>query len=94
NPYLALTAMIIAGTLGLQQAIDPGPPAWGDATQATTPLPRHIGEAVQLMNEPSEFQDCLDPDLVVAYRGLLWQAADQFEAQLTDWEIATYRDML
>jgi glutamine synthetase len=94
NPYLALTAMIIAGSLGIKQEIDPGVPTTGDATQASTPLPRTIGEAAQLLNEPSEFRDYLDPDLILAYRGLLWQAADQFEAQMTDWEIATYRDML
>jgi glutamine synthetase len=94
NPYLALAAMIVAGVEGIRGEIDPGPPTTGDAATTRVALPRNLWEALQCLEESSAITAFLGTDFTTAYRGLLLQTADRFEAHVTDWEIAEYRGIL
>ncbi len=94
NPYLALAAMIVAGVEGIRHKIDPGPPTTGNAVTTPIALPRNIWEALQCLEQPSALTEFLGADFTTAYRGLLLQTADRFEAHVTDWEIAEYRGIL
>jgi len=94
NVHLALAAMLVAGLDGIQREIDPGPPATGDATTSQVALPRNVWEAIRCLDEPSPLIDFLGPEFVMAYRGLLLQTAERFEAHVTDWEVAESQGIL
>jgi glutamine synthetase len=94
NVHLALAAMIVAGVDGIQREIEPGPPATGDAATSEVALPRNLWAAIECLVEPSSLIDFLGATFLMAYRGLLLQTAERFEAHVTDWEIAEYRGIL
>jgi len=94
NPYLSLTAIIIAGVEGIRSQIDPGPPAIGDAVTIEPAVPTNILDAAHSLTEPSPITSFLGEDLLMAYRGILLRSAERFEAHVTDWEIAEYRNIL
>ncbi len=94
NVHLAVAAMAVAGVDGIRREIDPGPPRTGDAATSGVALPRNLWEAIQCLAEPSPVIDFLGTAFVMAYRGLLLQTAERFEAHVTDWEIAEYRGIL
>ena len=94
NPYLSLAAIITAGIEGVRTESDPGPPAKGDAMTGEAAVPTNMREAAQSLLEPSAITALLGDDVIMAYRGILLRTADLFEAFVTDWEVAHYRDIL
>jgi glutamine synthetase len=94
NVHLALAAMIMAGLDGIRREIEPGPPTTGDAATAEVALPRNLWEAIDCLAKPSPLIEFLGPEFVTAYRGLLLQTVERFEAHVTNWEIAEYRGIL
>ena len=94
NVHLALAAMMVAGVNGIQREIEPGPPATGDAATSEVALPRNLWEAIECLAGPSPLIDFLGAEFVMAYRGLLLQTVERFEAHVSDWEIAEYRGIL
>lgn len=94
NPYLAVAAMLAAGVDGIQRRIEPGPPATGNTTTPQVALPRNMGEALPILAQPSALTEFLGSDFLTAYRGLLQQTVERFEAHVTEWEINEYRGIL
>jgi glutamine synthetase len=92
NPYLALAALLAAGTAGIDDGLEPPPPFSGDVYQAheLPRLPATLREAVLGLDE-SAFARTAFGDAVVdhyVHAGRTEQAA--FDAAVTDWERRRY----
>jgi glutamine synthetase len=92
NPYIAMATMLAAGLHGIDQKIEPPPPASGDASSGETfaPLPRTLKEATALLDKSEPARAVLGDAFVDHYvRTRDWEVR-QFERVVTEWELARY----
>jgi len=95
NPYLAVAGLIASLRDGIDHAVDPGPPAEGDAYQnRSNVLPTHLGEAAELFIASEEMKRMFGEEVVEQY-GLTarweWTA---FMNAVTDWEHDRYYESI
>lgn len=90
NPYLALAATLAAGCEGIEQDLDPGPPAGGNAYEAPAgahpPLPRSLEDAVTRLDASSLARRVLGDEVVDHYVRAGEFEVRAFGAAVTDWE--------
>jgi glutamine synthetase len=76
NPYLALSALVVAGLDGIRRGLDPGEPVLinpADMPEAErsargiTPLPRSLDEALDALERDQLLLDALGPALATSY---------------------------
>jgi glutamine synthetase len=94
NPYLAMAATVTAGLWGIEQRIEPPPAAEGDASNRdraeSAPLPRTLREATERLAGSRAAREMLGDEFVEHYvRTRDWECR-QYEAAVTDWEVARY----
>jgi glutamine synthetase len=90
NPYLALTAQLLAGLDGIDRGLDPGPSADEPYATEAVRLPTSLGEAVRALTEDEDFRTLMGPALVDHFAGLKRAEVARFEAAVTDWEQREY----
>ncbi len=98
NPYLAIAAMLAGGLAGVEAGSDAPPPVEGNAGEVAElePLPRTLGEAIELMETSDTAGKLLGPELVEQYLAVrrsdwqLWQ--DWQREQVSTWELRQYFD--
>ena len=92
NPYLALAAILAAGTAGLKNK-EPLPPEFkGDAYAARkiTSVPATLNEARQAMLNSDFLKKAFSEKVIKHYaRNAEWES-EQFNNAITDWEITRY----
>ncbi|HEX7602523.1 MAG TPA: glutamine synthetase family protein [Polyangiaceae bacterium] len=93
NPYIAIATCLAAGLHGLENRIDPGPQASGDASAHADPsrrLPRTLREATTRLAASTTARAILGDPFVEHYvRTRDWEAR-QYERAVTDWELRRY----
>jgi glutamine synthetase len=92
NPYLAMAATVAAGLWGIERRIEPPPAAEGDASNRKdlAPLPRTLREATERLAGSQAARQLLGDEFVDHYvRSRDWECR-QYEAAVTDWEVARY----
>ena len=103
NPYLALAALLAAGSHGIQEKIDPGEPCtvntyvYGEYDT----LPRDLGEALQALGQDRVLEEALGHEALEWYRRMKmdeWkkyrEAHEVWEPSLiTKWERDRYLDL-
>jgi glutamine synthetase len=96
NPYVAMATNLAAGLWGIENAIEPPPPAQGDATSdpdAQT-LPLTLEHAVRALEESEAAKTILGEAFVDHYaRTRDWEVR-QYRAAVTDWELARYFEVV
>jgi glutamine synthetase len=90
NPYLALTAQLLAGLDGVERGLDPGPSADEPYATEATRLPTSLAEAVRALDEDQDLRRLLGPALVDHFVGLKQAEVARFESAVTDWEQREY----
>lgn len=91
NPYIAMATSIGAGMFGIENAIDPPPPASGDATgDGQAPLPVTLEHAVGALTESVAAREILGEDFVDHYVISRDWEVRQYRTAVTDWELARY----
>jgi glutamine synthetase len=93
NPYVAIATCLAAGLWGIENKIEPPPPASGDASSpegAYTPLPRTLKEANALLHGSSRAREILGEAFVDHFvRTRDWEVR-QYERAVTEWELKRY----
>lgn len=90
NPYLVFSALLAAGLDGIENRIDPPPPAAGNAYRASAipQVPRTLREAIEEL-EKSEFAHrVFGDDVVEHYARFARIEQEKFDRAVTDWEKA------
>ena len=97
NPYLAFSAMLMAGLDGIANEIDPGEPvdydlfeASGDTLAALAQMPSSIEEALEALEADHDFLlqgDVFTPDLLESYIGFKRETeVDEIRLRPHPWE--------
>ncbi len=92
NPYLAIAANLAAGLWGIENRLEPPPPATGNAekTPGAPPLPRTLRSATEALAKSERARQLLGDAFVDHYvRTRDWEVR-QYEKAVTDWELERY----
>ncbi|TCD11403.1 glutamine synthetase family protein [Oricola cellulosilytica] len=89
NPYLAIAGMLAAGIRGIEEKLDPGGPAAGDAYEGEAAhIPSTLTEATEALRQSTMLREAFGDEVVDHYtRAAEWEQ-EAFDAVVTDWEIA------
>jgi glutamine synthetase len=92
NPYIAMATSLAAGLWGIENAVEPPPPAKGDASSgdANAALPRTLKEATARLAASTRAREILGMEFVDHYVGTREWEVRQFERAVTDWELRRY----
>jgi len=90
NPYLAMAACLAAGLWGIENEVEPGPPAGGDATHEGRPLPRTLEEATALFAKSERMVELFGEGFVRHYAHTRDWEVRQYRTAVTDWELRRY----
>ncbi len=100
NPYLSMSALLVAMQDGLDQSIDPGPPEEGNiyeaiaAGKAVDRIPTTLGEALEALADDAVIRRALPGDM---YRVFMHYKSDEWErfiGTVSDWDVSEYLDIL
>lgn len=95
NPYLVLAAIFGAALAGIDNAIAPSEPATGNAYEADRPeLPLGWAQALDRFSSFPANHDLFDPRLMRMVRACKMQEQATFGAQISQFEYATYVDVV
>jgi glutamine synthetase len=94
NPYLAIAAVLAAGTDGLQRRLEPPAPVVGDAyrdepTTANT-LPTSLEHALDALEADEVLSAALGPEIVDTFLSVKRFEVERHRAWVSDWEIDEY----
>ena len=91
NPYLAQAAMLAAGIKGIEDGLELAEPTTGDVYHAdgsTPEVPRTLRAAIETLRGSSMLREAMGDETVDHYvRCAEWEQ-EEFDAVVTDWEIA------
>lgn len=98
NPHAALAMSLAAGLWGIENRLDPGPPATGDCYRAPAPpgtaFPRDLGEAADWLDRSARARELFGDvfvDTFVAGRRVEHEA---YSRHVSQWEIARYLEVV
>jgi len=97
NAHLIIAALLAAGLDGVQRELEPPPPLHGNAyraAQAGQPLPRSLGEALDLLEGDPVLVSGLGEEVVDTFVRLKRFEVARFSEWVTDWELDEYADHL
>jgi len=86
SPYLAISAALICGWLGVEQAIEPAPQVTGNAYQYPRTLPRTLDEALERFAACAPVRDLLGPAFFDAFTRIKQAELTAFEGVISSWE--------
>jgi len=89
NPYLAFASQLAAGISGMENELEPGPEFKGDAYSAkdVQEIPHTLTAATRALRDSKMLREAFGNDVVDHYvRAAQWEQED-FERQVTDYEI-------
>jgi glutamine synthetase len=102
NPYLATAGLIAAGLDGLEHRIDPGPACDHDLFElppaalrqrGIAPLPQHLGEAVQALQDDAVLCEALGATLAGQFIAAKRAEWTEYARHVSDWELRRYGDL-
>jgi glutamine synthetase len=95
NPYLVAAALLGAGLLGIEDALELEPPAQPPAEEdpSKTQLPRTPEESLALLEGDRRIVDLLGDEFVRAYGVMRRHELSRFADHVTDWELDEYVEL-
>ena len=95
NPYLAIAAVLSAGSHGLREGLRPPPPVYGDAYRADhevigPALPQSLDAALEALESDEVLCRALGPEIVDTFLAVKRFETWRHRAWVSDWEIAEY----
>jgi glutamine synthetase len=95
NPYLAIAAVLAAGTHGLRDSLVPPPPVAGDAYRAAPDvigdeLPASLDAALDALEADAVLRGALGPAIVDTFLAVKRFEVERHRAWVSDWEIDEY----
>ena len=86
NPYLAMTASLLSGYLGMVEEIAPTPQAFGNAYIHARTLPKTLEEALERFNRCQKVCERLDPNFVRTFNAIKEAELQAFQGVISSWE--------
>jgi glutamine synthetase len=95
NPYLAIAAVLAAGTDGVRRRLEPPEPVAGDAYRADAEhaggrLPASLDEALDALEADDVLTGALGREIVDTFLAVKRFECERHRAWVSDWEIAEY----
>lgn len=95
NPYLAIAALLAAGTDGVRRRLEPPEPVAGDAYRADPEhaggrLPKSLDEALDALEADDVLTLALGSEIVDTFLAVKRFEAERHRAWVSDWEIQEY----
>ena len=90
NPYLAQAAMLAAGIKGIEDQMPLAPPTTGDVYEdaQAADIPQSLGAATQTLRSSDMLRAAFGAPVVDHYTRAAEVEHEEFDAAVTDWEIA------
>lgn len=86
NPYLAITATLASGLLGMRQKLEPSPPHQGTANDDDVEVARTLEEGVRKLNDTPELQHMIGELFMRAYAAVKLDEFEEFNRVISSWE--------
>jgi glutamine synthetase len=95
NPYLAMAAAIVAGTLGLKDAQMPPAAVGGlaESYEGFEPLPATLDETLNALERDREFRAMPGDEFVQVFTAMKRSELARMKAHVSDWERHEYLEM-
>jgi glutamine synthetase len=95
NPYLAIAAVLAAGTHGIRDSLVPPPAVEGDAYRAApdvigAELPASLDAALDALEADDVLRAALGPEIVETFLAVKRFEVERHRAWVSDWEIDEY----
>ena len=95
NPYLAIAALLAAGTDGLRHQSEPPAPVAGDAyrldpTDAGSRLPETLEEALDALESDEVLTAAIGPEIVETFMTVKRFEIERHRAWVSDWDLDEY----
>jgi len=95
NPYLAIAALLAAGTHGIEAGMTPPEPVSGDAYRADPdvigdPLPRSLDDALDALEADDVLKAAIGPEIVDTFLAMKRFETDRYRAWVSDWDLDEY----
>lgn len=98
NPYVALSAALAAGLLGVEQKLDPRPMVEGNAYAQSFPeelrFPATLWEAAQRLKASSAARAAFGDEFVEHFAATREWEEREFRRHVTDWELSRYFEII
>ena len=86
NPYLAMTATLASGLLGMRQKLQPSEPHRGTANDEDVEVARTLEEGVRQLNDTPELQQMIGELFMRAYAAIKLDEFEEFNRVISSWE--------
>jgi glutamine synthetase len=86
NPYLAMTATLASGLLGMRQKLQPTEPHRGTANDDDVAVARTLEEGVRQLNDTPELQQMIGELFMRAYAAIKLDEFEEFNRVISSWE--------
>jgi glutamine synthetase len=86
NPYLAITASLASGLLGMRQHLQPTAPHQGTANEDSVGVARTLEEGVRKLNDTPELQAMIGELFMRAYAAVKLDEFEEFNRVISSWE--------
>jgi glutamine synthetase len=86
NPYLAISAALICGYLGIEEALAPSAPVSGNAYHHARTLPKSLEDALDRFNACRPVRALLGEPFCRAFTGIKEAELEAFQGVISSWE--------
>jgi glutamine synthetase len=86
NPYLAISAALICGYLGVEEALEPSAPVTGNAYHHARTLPKSLEDALDRFNACRRVRELLGEPFCRAFNGIKEAELEAFQGVISSWE--------
>lgn len=92
NVYLTFAALLAGGLYGIENELEPPPPTVGDAyaNDDVTRLPTSLDSAIGTFEDSAVANEYLGEEFVQRYAATRRWELEQFQQDITDWELRRY----
>jgi glutamine synthetase len=100
NPYLSFAALLAAMKDGLDRSLDPGEPEERNIYEAIAGgkevkrIPESLGKAIEALEADDVIMSALPGEMLKVFMHYKKDEWNRFLAQVSDWDIETYLDVL
>jgi len=86
NPYLAITATLVSGLLGMRMGLQPTEPHQGTANDDDVVVARTLEEGVRQLNDTPALQELVGELFMRAYAAVKLDEFEEFNRVISSWE--------
>ena len=94
NPYLFIAATLACGLLGIEEGLEPTPPAQGDAYDLPADLPGDLYDALRVLAAHKKLRRMLSKDFVRGFVAVKRKELQHLGGWITPWEVGYLGSML